>query len=72
MSRIPPGHPEGYLEGFATIYSEAADAICAVQGGAARATATGLLPGISEGMAGMAFINACVTSSENDAAWTDM
>ena len=29
VTRVPPGHPEGYLEGFATIYREAADAIVA-------------------------------------------
>lgn len=72
VSRIPGGHPEGYLEGFATIYNEAADAIRAVQGGAARENAMGVLPGIAAGMDGMRFINACVTSSANDAAWTKL
>lgn len=72
VSRIPPGHPEGYLEGFATIYNEAADAIRAVQGGASRAEAMGVLPGITEGMAGMAFIDACVRSSASDAAWVTL
>ena len=72
VSRIPGGHPEGYLEGFATIYNEAADAIRAVQGGADRATAMGVLPGIAAGMDGMRFINACVTSSSNNAAWTTL
>ena len=71
-SRIPGGHPEGYLEGFATIYNEAADAIRAVQGGADRKAAMGVLPGIEAGMDGMAFINACVTSSEKDAAWVKL
>tara|TARA_R100000322_G_scaffold153547_2_gene112018 strand:+ start:8252 stop:9367 length:1116 start_codon:yes stop_codon:yes gene_type:complete len=70
VSRIPGGHPEGYLEGFATIYREAADAIRAVQGGADPASAMGVLPGIAAGMDGMRFINACVTSSKNDAVWT--
>jgi predicted dehydrogenase len=72
VSRIPGGHPEGYLEGFATIYNEAADAIRAVQGGASRESAMGVLPGIAAGMDGMRFINACVTSSANDAAWTKL
>jgi predicted dehydrogenase len=70
VSRIPGGHPEGYLEGFATIYREAADAIRAVQGGADHASALGVLPGIAAGMDGMRFIDACVRSSKNDAAWT--
>jgi len=72
VSRIPGGHPEGYLEGFATIYNEAADAIRAVQGGASRESAMGVLPDITAGMAGMRFIDACVTSSANDAAWTKL
>ena len=72
VSRIPGGHPEGYLEGFATIYNEAADAIRAVQSGTSREDAMGVLPGIVEGMSGMAFINACVTSSSKDAAWVTL
>jgi len=72
VSRIPGGHPEGYLEGFANIYTEAADAIRAAQSGASREMAMGLLPGITEGMAGMAFINACVTSSAQNAAWVSL
>ena len=72
VSRIPGGHPEGYLEGFATIYNEAADAIRAVQGGADRKSAMGVLPGIEAGMDGMTFINACVTSSTKDAAWVKL
>lgn len=72
VSRVPPGHPEGYLEGFATIYNEAADAIRAVQNGADRAQAMGVLPGIVEGMSGMSFINACVSSSSTDAIWVNL
>lgn len=72
VSRIPPGHPEGYLEGFANVYSEAADAIRAVQAGSSRHDAMGLLPGIEQGMDGMAFIQACVTSSADDAAWVTL
>ena len=35
MTRVPPGHPEGYLEGFANIYKEAAAAILAAREGKA-------------------------------------
>lgn len=70
VSRIPGGHPEGYLEGFANIYAEAADAIRAVQAGTPRDRAMGLLPGIAQGLDGMAFIRACVASSRADSAWT--
>lgn len=72
VSRIPGGHPEGYLEGFATIYTEAAAAIRAMQNGATREQAAGLLPGIPEGRAGMVFIHACVTSSADDCAWVGL
>ncbi|QFU07769.1 Glucose--fructose oxidoreductase precursor [Rhodobacteraceae bacterium THAF1] len=70
VSRIPPGHPEGYLEGFANIYTEAATAIRAVQGGQSRDAVMGKLPGIKAGMEGMSFIRACVASSKNNATWT--
>ncbi|MGQ7843539.1 Gfo/Idh/MocA family protein [Granulosicoccus sp. 3-233] len=72
VSRVPAGHPEGYLEGFANLYTEAAEAIRAVQSGASRESAMGLLPGIEQGMAGMAFITACVESSARDAAWVSL
>lgn len=69
VSRIPSGHPEGYLEAFATLYASAADAIRAVESGASREDAMGLLPGIADGMAGMNFVRACVESSRGNAAW---
>lgn len=72
LSRIPPGHPEGYLEGFANIYTEVADAIEAMKKGQSRNEAMGLLPGITEGLAGMAFINSCVESSKNNATWVTL
>ena len=69
VSRIPPGHPEGYLEAFATLYTEAAEAIRAAQAGEPRETLMGKLPGLTAGLEGMAFIRACVTSAKDDAAW---
>lgn len=67
--RIPPGHPEGYLEGFATLYSEAAEAILAAR--ADHATET-LLPGLAEGLSGMRFIAACIESSQSNSAWVSL
>jgi len=61
-TRIPPGHPEGYLEGFATLYNDAADLIAGTGDGA-------LLPGIAAGMEGMWFIGACIASARADGAW---
>lgn len=68
VSRIPPGHPEGYLEAFATIYTEAAHAIRAAQAGAAR-PAEVIYPDVMDGLAGVAFVDACVRSSGRNGAW---
>ena len=71
LARIPAGHPEGYLEGFATIYAEAAELIRAKDEG--RTPPDGIdLPTIADGIAGLAFIEACVASSKADGAWTSL
>ncbi|WP_051376990.1 Gfo/Idh/MocA family protein [Agrobacterium tumefaciens] len=62
VSRVPAGHPEGYLEGFATIYREAAEAIIAARTGEKHASDVNY-PGIREGIAGLAFIEAAVRSN---------
>jgi len=69
MSRIPPGHPEGYLEGFANIYSEAAEAIVAARTGG-KAASEVLYPTVQDGLKGVQFVSACVKSSADNAAWT--
>jgi len=68
-TRIPPGHPEGYLEGFANIYSEAADAIEAAREGK---SSDALYPTVEDGLDGMKFIQACVTSSKRNSAWVKL
>ncbi|MBG6203956.1 putative dehydrogenase [Labrenzia sp. EL_13] len=68
-TRIPPGHPEGYLEGFANLYKDAADVIRAHQAGKEIAS---LVPGISDGLAGVQFVDACVRSSARNAAWVKL
>jgi predicted dehydrogenase len=69
VTRIPPGHPEGYLEGFATIYREAALAIRAAQDGTPPPDGV-LFPTVADGLAAMRFIEACVRSSREDSRWT--
>ena len=69
MSRIPPGHPEGYLEGFANIYTEAADAIHAARTGG-KAASEVLYPTVQDGLKGVQFVSACVKSSADNASWT--
>jgi predicted dehydrogenase len=68
MSRIPPGHPEGYLEGFANIYSEAAEAIVAARDGKSVGNDV-VYPTVHDGLRGVQFIDACVRSSGRDGAW---
>ena len=68
ISRVPPGHPEGYLEGFANIYSEAAEAIVAHREGKEIAAEV-MYPTIKDGLKGVEFIDACVRSSARNAAW---
>jgi hypothetical protein len=65
--RIPGGHPEGYLEAFATLYSQFA----AVIRGEGKAYA-GLLPSLSDGVEGLEFIMAAVNSSKNNGKWTKL
>lgn len=63
--RIPGGHPEGYLEAFATLYSQFA-AVIRGKGDAYEA----LLPSLADGVEGLEFIMAAVNSSKNDSKWT--
>lgn len=71
VTRVPPGHPEGYLEGFANVYTEVARAIKAKRAGKKRDKDVAF-PGIADGVAGMAFIEACVKSSEKNGKWTKL
>ncbi len=60
-TRIPPGHPEGYLEGFATFYAEAAELI------RCEDKADHLLPGLCDGLLGMALISSVLASAKTKA-----
>ncbi len=71
VSRIPPGHVEGFLEAFATLYSEAADAIEAHRDGREPDAAV-TYPTVHDGLKGVQFIDACVRSSKRDAAWVKL
>ena len=68
FTRIPPGHPEGYLEAFANIYREAFQAIAAEVTGQ-RVPKNLDFPTIEDGVEGMAFIEAVVKSSRLGARW---
>ncbi|WP_396602185.1 Gfo/Idh/MocA family protein [Algibacter sp. R77976] len=68
VSRIPAGHPEGYLEAFATIYKNFATHLMAVLNGETIEKPD--YPTAKDGVRGMKFIYAAVASDKNNAAWT--
>ena len=69
MSRIPGGHPEGYLEAFANLYTEIAEAIVAARDGG-KPSPDVLFPTIDDGVRGLAFIEAAIRSSGAGGVWT--
>jgi hypothetical protein len=54
---VPPGHPEGYLEGFANIYKDAAAAIFAAREGSAPGEGV-IFPTVEDGVNGVGFVEA--------------
>lgn len=61
-TRLPSGHPEGFIEAFANLYRDFADAI--------EGRPNGLVQGIAEGVRGMAFVERAVTS--NGQGWVEL
>lgn len=68
MSRTPAGHPEGYVEGFANIYRQAAAAIRAAREGCPP-PAWVMYPTVEDGCDGMRFIAAAIESSNAGGIW---
>lgn len=66
-SRIPAGHPEGYLEAFATVYKNFALHWMAIENGEHMEKPD--YPGVKDGVRGIKFIQAAVLSNEKNAAW---
>ncbi len=60
--RLPAGHPEGYLEAMANLYTNFATSI--------RSGSALEVPGIDAGLRGMAFIETVIASHHSDAKWT--
>jgi predicted dehydrogenase len=71
VTRTPGGHPEGYLEGFANIYSEVALAIKAAREGKPPPAECDF-PTIVDGVRGVAFVEAAVKSSKANGAWVKL
>ncbi|WP_338762798.1 Gfo/Idh/MocA family oxidoreductase [Massilia sp. METH4] len=71
-TRIPSGHPEGYLEAFAQLYRDAAARIHAVNAGRPLPAETTALPTVEDGVAGMRFIDAVLASHKAGSRWTGL
>jgi predicted dehydrogenase len=69
-SRIVAGHPEGFHEAFANLYSDAAEAIAARRSGHAADPLALHFPNTFDGLTGMQFVAAVIQSSQADGAWT--
>jgi predicted dehydrogenase len=68
-TRIPSGHPEGYLEAFANIYRSAYDAMVLRAEGKPFEKTNTIYPNVNDGVEGMFFIQQCVASSKQNGAW---
>ncbi len=71
-SRIPPGHPEAFLEAFANVYLGVAEAIRGKQEGRALTELEGDFPTVVDGARGVHFIEKTVQSAASDVKWTDV
>jgi predicted dehydrogenase len=71
-TRVPSGHPEGYLEAFAQLYTDIAEQIIAKREKRAPDPNSLLVPGVADGVDGVRFIQTVLESSRNGSAWTRM
>jgi len=71
-TRVPAGHPEGYLEAFAQLYKDAALQIEALNEGRALPPESLLLTTVDDGVAGLRFIDAVLASSAADGQWREI
>ncbi len=69
-SRLVKGHPEGFNEAFANLYSDAAEAIAARRAGVQPDPNAMQFPNALDGAFGVSFVAATIASSEADGAWT--
>ena len=70
-SRIPPGHPEGFLEAFALLYRNFATAVRDAEMGKGVKTEDYDIPSVNDGVRGMQFIETVVASSNQGSTWLE-
>ncbi len=71
-ARIPPGHPEGFLEGFANLYRNFADALRQRLAGKKVRETTVDYPTVQDGVRGMAFLETVVRAGSSKQKWIAM
>jgi predicted dehydrogenase len=71
-SRIVAGHPEGFHEAFANLYTDTADAVAARRSGTTPDPLSLHFPNATDGLQGIRFVTAAVASSRNQGAWTSV
>ena len=72
VTRIPGGHPEGFLEAFANLYRDFADQIQALKNQQATPGNANLVPTVTDGLKGVEFVEKAVLSSTNGGVWTSL
>lgn len=71
-TRIGLGHPEGFLESFANVYSDAATAIAACRDGARPPRDALGYPGTADGVLGLQFVDAVRQSAAGNGRWVEI
>jgi predicted dehydrogenase len=71
-TRLPAGHPEGYLEAFANIYNAFYEAVCDYQTDTLKPIQEYDFPDVNDGVRGMAFVSAMIASGKSEQKWTSI
>jgi predicted dehydrogenase len=71
-TRLWAGHPEGFIDAFANIYTDIADAVLARREGRAVDPLACTFPTVEDGVLGVQFIEAAVASNQQDGRWVKM
>jgi predicted dehydrogenase len=70
--RLPPGHPEGFIEGFANVYRSAYDDMIKVSAGEKVDLASAVYPTVRDGAEGIRFLERCLQSNDENGDWVSM
>jgi len=71
-TRVPSGHPEGYLEAFANLYRNFALCVKAKMSGTEPKPEWLDFPGVEDGVRGMTFVERVIESGKSDEKWIDL